>query len=392
MRTVAETWELLGAEIPALEPEAVELSRALGHTLRMDVLADTDQPPFARSAMDGYLVRLREAEGVLRVTGEITPGAGERMPGPGTAIRVFTGSAVPEEGAAVVIQEEVDRDGEFIRLRAAPRSGYIRPRGSHARRGDLLVAKGTRLSAGPIALLAASGISRPMVSPAVRVSHLATGRELVDHGVEPGVGQIRDTNSPMIAALIRGSGAALVWQGRVDEDAAALMAALAPAIEAGPHILLISGGASVGDHDHTADVLRDAGFKILVHGVAVRPGKPLIVARRARLLAFCLPGNPLSHFTSFHLFVRRAISHLSGEEPARPLQLPVEDVSEMTGNPRETWWPCRLANASGKLLARPLAWRDSSDITSLAQVEGLLRVPPDGIRPADFAEVLETAF
>jgi len=231
-----------------------------------------------------------------------------------------------------------------------------------------------------------------MVSPVVRVSHLATGRELVDYGVEPGVGQIRDTNSPMVAALVRGSGAAMVWQGRVDEDPAALMAALAPAIEAEPHILLISGGASVGDHDHTAGVLRDAGFKILVHGVAVRPGKPLIVARRARLLAFCLPGNPLSHFTSFHLFVRRAMAHLCGEEPARTLRLPVEEVSEMPGHPRETWWPCQLVNASGRLLARPLAWRDSSDITSLARVEGLLRVPPDGIGPADIAEVLMTAF
>lgn len=390
VKTVEETWGLLDAAVAPLEPEAVGLSGAGGRILRSEVRADSDQPPFARSAMDGYLVRAGETAEVLRLAGEVVPGEAAKMPRPGSALRVYTGSAVPDEGAVVVMQEDVDREEGQVRLRAMVGREHIRARGSQARRGDLLVDAGTRLAPGAIAVLAAAGAARPMVSPAIRAAHVATGRELVECDAVPGDGEIRDSNSPMISALLREAGAEPVWHRRVDEDPAALASAIAAALGARPHLLLISGGASVGDHDHTGGVLRESGFDLLVRGVAIRPGKPLIVARRDQLLAFGMPGNPLSHFVSFHLFVRRAIDRLSGAASRPLVRLPVEDAAAVRPNPRESWWPCRFVRADAGLRVAPLPWRDSSDITALARVEGLLRVPPDGIGPSGVAEVLVT--
>jgi molybdopterin molybdotransferase len=390
MKTVEETWALLDAAVAPLGPEAVGLSGAGGRILRTEVRADSDQPPFARSAMDGYLVRAGETAVVLRVTGEVVPGEPAKMPLPGSALRVFTGSAVPDEGAVVVMQEDVDREEGQVRLRAMAARENIRARGSQARRGDVLVDAGTPMAPGAIAVLAAVGVARPMVSPVIRAAHVTTGRELVECDTVPGEGEIRDSNSPMISALLCGAGAERVWHGRVDEDPAALAAAIEASLGARPHLLLISGGASVGDHDHTGGVLRESGFDLLVRGVATRPGKPLIVARRGGLLAFGMPGNPLSHFVSFHLFVRRAIDRLAGAAPRELVRLPVEDVAAIRANPRESWWPCRFARAADGLKVTPLPWKDSSDITALARAEGLLRVPHDGIGSSGVAEVMVT--
>lgn len=385
MKTVDEAWALLDSVVRPLAAERVDLGAALGRVLREDIVADADMPAFPRSAMDGFLVTFGEAGRLLRISGEVMPGELARMPLPGSAIRVFTGSAVPDAGVAIVAQEDVVREGDSIRLLSEPDAGHIRPRGSHARRGEALLASGTRMAPGGIALLATVGASAPLVSAEIRAAHIATGGELVGHETLPGEGQVRDSNSPMIAALMAELGVADVWQGRTGEDPEELTAAISDALAAEPRILLISGGASVGDHDRTGTALRDAGFEMLIEGVAVRPGKPLIVARRNDLLAFGLPGNPLSHFVCFHLFVRRAIDLLLGAAPAVPVSLPVGDAELLRPGPRETWWPCRLAWTPSAI---PLPWRDSSDIVSLAMVDGLLRVPPAGIGADGVAAVL----
>lgn len=389
--TVEEAWGVLGSAVKPLAPERVELGSAFGRVLREDAVADADMPGFSRSAMDGFLVLEGETERMLSVAGEVLPGDLAQMPVPGSAIRVYTGSAVPEVGVAVVMQEDVEREGGRIHLLGAAEAGHIRPRGSHARRGDLLLAAGARLTAGRVALLAAAGVSEPLVSPEVRAAHLATGCEVVGHGEIPAEGQVRDSNSPMIGSLLAELGVARVWHGRVGEDADELAAAIADAARGGAHILLVGGGASVGDHDHTAAALRDTGFEILIEGVSIRPGKPLIFAVRDGLLAFGLPGNPLSHFVCFHLFVRRAIEMLRGGSPARPGCFRLCDGESPRASSRETWWPCRIAWGSGAPSAKPLPWRDSSDILCLAKADGLLRVPPEGAAAGDMSEVILTA-
>ena len=379
MKSVDETWELLDQYCQPLPGERVGLEATDGRILRQDAVADSDQPPFSRSAMDGYLVRLDEAQSILLLAGEVRPGMTARMPEPGCALRVFTGSAVPDQGAAVVMQEETERVENKVKLLAKPGSDWIRLRGAHSRQGDVLVPAGARLTPGRIALLASAGIARPMVSPFIRVAHIATGSEIVSCEQAPEEGQIRDSNSPMLAALLREAGAEVVFHRRVDESPGALQACIEKASEAGMDLLLVSGGASVGDHDHTREAFIRTCFNLLVAGVNSRPGKPLIVAMQNGVPAFGLPGNPLSHFVCFHLFVRRALSRLTGGPPPSLVPVQVQEAHSIRPNPRESWLPGRLLWAPPAMMVQLLPWSDSSDLTGLAQVQGLLRVPPGGL-------------
>ena len=181
----------------------------------------------------------------------------------------------------------------------------------------------------------------------------------------------------------------LVLQKRVGDDRQLLTQSIQQSLTSHPDILLISGGSSVGDHDHTFSVLQDLEFTILFRAVSIRPGKPLILARKGDALAFGIPGNPLSHFVCFHLFVRRAILRLLGLSPSPFLQATLLPGATIKTDPRETWWPCRLANRSSTFTASPLPWRDSSDLSCLAQANGLICIPA-GQEARSPCEVLPT--
>ena len=218
-------------------------------------------------------------------------------------------------------------------------------------------------------MLASVGRVRPRVTRALEVLHVATGNEIVGAEIKPGAGQVRDSNSPLVAAWARGRGLR-IRQKRVGEEADALRRA----IEGRRDLLLVSGGASVGGHDCTAEVLDAAGFEILVTKVAVRPGKPLIVGRRGEEWAFGLPGNPLSHFVCLHVFVDAALAAMRGGAIA-PVVRRGTVTSEVKGNPRETWWPA-VEEREG---LRPLRWASSGDLTVLAVADVLVRVPGSGL-------------
>src|SRR5690606_24251917 len=226
-----------------------------------------------------------------------------------------------------------------------------------------------------LALLASLGATHPFVTRRARVAHLVTGGELVAPDTPPVAGQIRDSNSTLIAALLRDSDADLCWHRRVSDSRSATAAALSDALATDADVLLISGGASVGDHDHTASLLVAAGFTLHCDKVASRPGKPFIAASRDGRLAFGLPGNPLSHFVCFHLFVKRVIHRLGGIEPVALTRATLAPRAELRTDPRETWWPCVRADEGAARRVLPLPWMDSSDLTILGAATGLLRVP-----------------
>ena len=230
-------------------------------------------------------------------------------------------------------------------------------------------------------MLASLGCVRPKVTRSLDALHVATGNEIVGAEHAPSVGQVRDSNSPLVAAWARGRGL-LMRQRRVEEDADALRRA----IEGRRDLLLISGGASVGGHDCTADVLEAAGFEILVTKVAVRPGKPLIVARRGSEWAIGLPGNPLSHFVCLHVFVDTVLAAMRGG-PCRPMLRRGRILSAVAGNPRETWWPA----AEEREGLRPLPWASSGDLTALASADALVRVTESGLAVGAEAEFIRTS-
>jgi len=377
MRTVDEVWELLRREVSVREPVETELADAMGGVLREEVTAPEDQPSFDRSAVDGFVVRLDDVSGEFRVVGEIRAGDGRKHDcQTGEAWRIGTGALVPEGGEVVMLEDAEEWEG-VVRLIKRGRN-HVRRRGEDARAGDVVVAMGSQLGAGAIGLLASVGWVRPRVTRDLEVLHVATGDEIVGAEMKPGTGQVRDSNSPLVAAWARGRGLR-IRQKRVGEEAAELRRA----IEGRRDLLLVSGGASVGGHDCTAEVLDAAGFEILVGKVAVRPGKPLLVGRRGEEWAFGLPGNPLSHFVCLHVFVDAALAAMRGGAMA-PVVWRGVVTAEVQGDRRETWWPA--VEEIGGL--RPLRWASSGDLTALALADVLLRVPSSGLAAGAEAEFI----
>ena len=361
-----------------LATERVSLENAAGRILREPVCAPEDQPAFDRSAVDGFIVRLDDAGSEFQIVDEIRAGDWKpRSLQRGETIRISTGGALPGEQLQVVMKEDVQADGKTIRVTQRSQSGNIRFRGEDARAGQVLVESGATLPPGTLALLASVGQAKPLVTRVPRVLHLATGNEIVAPDQAPQPGQIRDSNSILVRSFLKPWQAELE-QMRLPEDEAVAKA------ESGKRkaeienldLLLISGGASVGEHDFTRRLLEHFGFEILVSKTSLRPGKPLIIARRGNQLAFGLPGNPLAHFVCLNLFVRVALERFSGAT-AKPFfhQGRLAAKLETGRNGRETFWPAQLDWRTGTSQLSPLPWSSSGDLTSLASANALIRVP-----------------
>ncbi len=279
MITVAEALGRLFALAPAPQVEKVPLIEAAGRVLLRPLHARGDQPPFAASAMDGYAVRRADADpgARLRIVGESAAGRGySGSVGPGEAARILTGAPLPEGADAVVIQEEVMRDGDGITVSPTAVAAHVRAAGNDFREGRELAAP-RRLSPIDVALIAAFGHATVPVARAPTVAILSTGDELVMPGDEPGPDQIFAANAFGLHALLARERA---WP-RLLPIAPDKPEALAYAFDLarGADIVLTIGGASVGDHDLVAPAARAAGAEIAVHRVAVRPGKPRVAGR-----------------------------------------------------------------------------------------------------------------
>jgi molybdopterin molybdotransferase len=311
----------------------------------------------------------------LRVAYEVAAGgSGTRPLAPGECARIFTGAPVPEGADAVAMQEVCVRDGEAVEIPAIAAGNGVRRQGEDARAGSILVPSGVSLGAVELSLFAQLGQTHPLVAPRPRVFHVRTGDEIVSPELEPGPGQIRDSNSTLMAALVSDAGCDLVAQAVANDTLESLMDACNGTGEA--HILLISGGASVGDYDYGRRALAEMGFSIRFTALNLRPGKPLIFATRGRQAAFVIPGNPLSHFVCWHVVIRAALDVLlSGTTALELATVRLGGNRDLPGNPRETWWPARLALRDDGAMAEPIKWQSSGDMTGLSGVRLLLRIP-----------------
>jgi molybdopterin molybdotransferase len=367
------------AQVRSLETETVALDEALGRALAQDVDARRDQPPFRASAMDGWAVRRGDAlsaEARLRVIGESAAGRGfDRAVGPGEAVRIFTGAPVPEGADCVVIQENASRAGEAVRLGPLEgASGHIRPRGGDFQAGQRLLAKGVRLDPWRISLAAAAGYARVEVVRRPRVAILSTGDEIVPAGGPVGPWAIWNSGGPALQGLCRTWGAAAVQlapAGDSEDD----IAAAAAGAEA--DLLVLVGGASVGEHDLVKPALKRLGLELFVEGVAMRPGKPSWFGRLSdgRLVLGC-PGNPASALVCAELFLRAVLFALQGLGPARtPLFARLAEAMPSNG-PRAHYLRAELrSEADGTLVVRPFLDQDSSLVSVFAHADALLHRP-----------------
>jgi molybdopterin molybdotransferase len=382
MFSLAEARALIVEKISPLPAMVVPWHRAGGGVLRQDVLAAEDVPGFDRSAMDGYAVAREDASKKFRIVAEIQPGVAIKYNiGRGECARIFTGAPIPAGASQVLMQETVRVEGGFMIPAKRGPATYIRHRGEDARRGDRLLKTGIRLGAGELALLAGVGQTRVKISAPVRVAHFATGNEVVAPERQLKPGQIRDANSIMVATLVGQLGGKIIKQARVADDLEQLLKKTR-ALKTSYDLLLISGGASVGNYDFGKKLLTALGFKIHFTTINLRPGKPLVFATRGRQAAFVVPGNPVSHFVTFCVAIRLAFERFTGAPISWPMATArlAGSLTHQPG-PRETFWPARVTLRKGELVARALRWQSSGDVTGLAGVNALLQLRANAKAP-----------
>lgn len=348
---------------------------ALGRVLAKAVAADQDFPHGHLSMMDGYAVA-ELTDQMMRVEGENTPGQGPGDPlRPGTTRRIFTGAELPPGATRVVPQELVERTADSLRIFTPPTDIFVRTRGSESRKNEIVLAAGDRLTPTNLAILATVGAKEIEVTTRPRVAHLVTGNEIMG-GHEAGSpgSRIRDSNSDLVAGTLRVIGQMVTDHRRVRDDRAEtekVVAEMAQDCE----VLLISGGASVGDHDYARPALEAAGFRFEAHMIEVRPGKPIGLARRGDQWAIALPGNPVSHLVALNLFALPLLRALEGDVVTAPRLLRGR-LKEPVPNPavprRDTFWPSQRLLEDGRPVLTPCRFLSSGDLLGIANADALL--------------------
>jgi molybdopterin molybdotransferase len=302
-----------------LAVESVALDAALGRVLAAPAVACFDVPGFDNSAMDGFALRAADtAPGArLAIVGESRAGAPAACSlEAGEACAISTGAVMPTGADAVVRVESTRRDGAHVELSAAVAPGtYVRRAGEDIRAGASVLTAGTRLGPSEVGVLAALGTAQVAAHARPRVALLTTGDELARVGEPLPEGGVYDSASVALPALIAGAGAETISVAHARDDETAVQDAIARALEA--DVAVICGGMSVGAHDHAPAAMARLGIDVHFAGVALKPGRPTLFGTRGSTLVFGLPGNPVSSFVTFLLFVRPALRALAGEPPDR---------------------------------------------------------------------------
>ena len=351
----------------------VSLSHALNCFAAEDYFSSLPLPNFDNSAMDGYAVVAGTcgAGKRLRVIGEQPAGLDRQLRvSPNEAIRTFTGAPMPAGADAVVMQEDVTRDGSEMVINADVDPGdFVRKRGCDLTEGQKIVAQGELIRPATIALLASQGFAGVTVGGEVDAAIISTGDELAELGTELQPGQIYESNSVLLQALLQRCGAAVKSVQHCKDDADSLRKTLEQAIK--HSVLVINGGVSVGEHDLVQSTLRSLGAKIDIWRVAIKPGKPFVFGRIRECAVFGLPGNPVSAFVTFLQFVRPAIFKMMGATKLDLSKVPAKllvDLSNDGDRPHYVRGKCENGNFS------PVGRQESHALFGLSQSNALFRL------------------
>ncbi|MBE3572067.1 MAG: molybdopterin molybdotransferase MoeA [Moorella humiferrea] len=399
--TLAEARQLLSRHWPleGRREEVLPLLAALGRELARPVTAQDDIPGFTRATMDGYAVRAEDtfgaAEGepvILQLVGDVPMGQPATVAvGPGQAVSVATGSMIPEGADAVVMVENteiISGDRIAVFKPVAPGQDLVR-RGADARAGACILPAGHILRPQDLGILAGLGVTRVTVYEPWRVGILATGNEIVPPDEEPAPGQVRDINSYTLAGLAGRSGAAVTLYGIAPDDLETLVTRVKQAM-AENHLVLLSGGSSVGTRDLTVQVLAGLGQPgILFHGVAVRPGKPTVATVAGDRMIIGLPGHPVSAMVVFRILIEPLLKYGGYGHPSGRAAVTARLSRTVTSIPgREDYIRVRLEEGPEGLLAVPVPG-GSSMISSMVWADGLIVVPleEEGLEAGTLVEV-----
>ena len=382
MLTYEEALQEVLKQVPEPRAVRVPLRKSLGHVLAHPVLADLDLPPFKKSFVDGYAVRSQDAGTVpvmLEVIGVVAAGSqSQPRVEAGKAVQIMTGAAVPPGADAVQMIEKTRSCGaEMVELLEPVAEGEnVAMQGNEVRQGETVLASGRALGAAETGVLATFGQKEVEVYVAPTVAVIPTGDEIIEVEEKPAFGQIRNSNAYTLWALCHRLGLeAKVFPVTPDDPERTQ-----EAVSQGLHydLLLFSGGVSMGEYDYVHRILAEEGVSIFVQEVAIKPGKPIVVGRKGDHLIFGLPGNPVSAFVTFELFVRPAVRRWMGFQSSGLPRVWGELVSETRQKPgRKFFKQARTFWAVDKFGVEPIETKGSADLVAFSSANSLMILEAD---------------
>ena len=366
--------------------EEIEINDVLNRILAIDIICEMDIPPFDRSAMDGYAILAEDSFGasiknpkVIKLVGTIEIGESSTLKlNKGEGIRISTGAPTPEDADAVVKIEDTEIENNLISLYISiPPGKNVSKKGEDIKRGTQVLDKGTELKAEHIALLTSLGFNRVKVHTKPKVSVFSSGDELLEPGETILPGKIYNSNTPMISALVNLYGGEVIRGEAVKDDKNVIKNRLCDAAE-DSQVIIFTGGTSVGTKDYLPEVIKESGI-ILTHGIAQRPGAPVLIGLLGDTLIFCLPGTPVAAYVSFLKIAGLAIRGMMGCSVLDPRTEMIAEISRdvpVSGLGYIHYLRVILEKSGEKLTAIPVKLKGSGVISSLTESDGIVEIPP----------------
>jgi molybdopterin molybdotransferase len=369
--SIEEALAVIAAAEPRQQAEEVDLAAALGRVLARTVSSPIDSPPFDKAAMDGFAIPDGDpSSGPWRVRETVQAGSGPAAPvGPGECVRIMTGAMLPAGARRVIRKEFSEEAGGSVR-RVHPETGdNVVQRGANLRAGEPVLHPKV-LAAQDIGALAASGLARVPAAVPPLVGILCTGNEIRAPGEPLGPGEIYNSSAAQLGAQLAALHCPSRYFGTVPDRRTEVESAIAAALES-CGLLLLTGGVSEGDFDYVPSCLESCGAHVLFHGVAIKPGKPTLYARRGGTHILGLPGNPVSTFVVFEILARPLLMRLMGA-PWEPfvVRAPLAAAISRRQTERDEFRPVRLAGGA----AEPLPYHGSAHLNALGAAQGLIRI------------------
>ena len=377
-----EALEALLPQVPSPVSARIPLLSSLGKVLANSVSADRDLPPFHKSFMDGYAVRSEDASSApvqLKVVGIVAAGSAS-LPtvGEGEAVQIMTGAPIPPGADAVQMVEKTRAvDGSLVELTEAVSPGQnVSFRGTEVKDGDVVLPAGRPIRPADIGVLATFGRTEVEVLKAPTAVIVSTGDELVGVDQEPSFGQIRNSNGPMLWALCEELGVEAEVFPAVRDNRKEISEAIEKALES--DLVLLSGGVSMGEYDYVYRVLGERGVDSIFHKVAVKPGKPIYVGKKGASMVFGLPGNPVSAFVTFQLFVRPSVRQWMGHDSGSLPQIEATLSKNVKQKPGRTFFkPARALWRAGRFEVEPVETKGSADLAGFSSANALIIMEAD---------------
>ena len=356
--------------------ERVDFNESLGRVLAEDVISDVDMPPFDKAAMDGFACRREDLDKELDVIETIPAGMiPEKSIGERQCARIMTGAMVPEGADTVIMVEQTEDIGhEKIRFTAGKTSPNIAYRAEDVKEGDVMWNKGQPVKPSHIAVFSAVGFTDPLVARQPRVAILSTGDELVEPNEKPGPGKIRNSNAWQLMAQVTQAGSIPVYMGIVPDTKEDTDIAISKAL-AENDVVILTGGVSMGDFDFVPEIMRKNKVDIRFQKVAVKPGRPTVFGVTDKSWIFGLPGNPVSSFINFEIFVKPLLYKLMGND-YKPIEmkLPMGVNFKRKKADRLEWVPVKI-NENAEVV--PVSYHGSAHIHAVCLSNALMSVPVD---------------